>query len=113
MNTRKIGEHLENYILFNLDMLKTKGSGSVKHDGDLKDNEDFVVECKYRSEKNLIIKKEWLNEIKKQADLSGRNWLIINQTDDKKIYVTLDFHVFVDLYDAFQNYKSAVNDKLL
>lgn len=99
MNTRKIGDLLENLVKYELgNMRKTQGSGSVKQDGDLKDNETLVIECKYRNKKNLSIQKEWIDKVKKQAILSDREWAIVNQLDDKSIYVTIDFEFFKDLY---------------
>lgn len=109
MNTRKIGDLLENLVKYELGGLrKTQGSGSVKQDGDLKDEDLFVIECKYRSKKNLSIPKDWIDKVKKQADLSDREWAIVNQLEDKSIYVTIDFEVFKELYDAFKNRQSSV-----
>ena len=51
MNSKKIGESLENTIHYDLRINKTKNSGQSKHDADLKDKENFIIECKYRNQK--------------------------------------------------------------
>ena len=44
---RNIGDELEDYVLSTLpNTRKTKGSGSVRGDGDLHQGEDYLVECK-------------------------------------------------------------------
>lgn len=103
MNTRKQGDKLENFIANELNFKKTYGSGSVKHDGDLKDKDNFIIECKQRSQKNLTINKDWITTVEKQANLSNRDWLIINQLEDKSIYVTMNFETFKNLYENFNS----------
>ena len=111
LKANQLGENLENLVQNKLLIKKTKGSGNVKHDADLKDESDFIFECKYRSKKNVIIEKDWIDEIKKQAELCDRNWVIVNQTEDKKIYVTVDLETFKELYNAFKDIKYANNNK--
>lgn len=109
-NTRELGDKLEHEIYFKLnaeyirlklqhEINQTKGSGSSHHDGDLKDSTNFyVMECKVRNQKNLNISKEWIDNVKKQGELSNRDWIIINQLKDKSTYVTMDFETFKDLF---------------
>jgi hypothetical protein len=96
----KDGELLENNIRNELGMKKTRGSGNVKHDADLKDDHNYIVECKYRSKDNIIVEKDWVDTVKKQAILSNRKWIIVNQTKDKEIYITMDLGLFKELYKS-------------
>jgi len=105
MNTRKIGDKLENFVLNALNFKKTRGSGSVLHDGDLKDKDIFVIECKRRNTDGLSIERKWIENVKKQAELSDREWALVNQLKDGSIYVTINFNIFTEMYNALKNNK--------
>ena len=94
MNTKEQGDVLENFVKNNLNVNKTRGSGASKHDGDLKDKDNYIIECKQRSQDSLSIPKKWLDTIKKQAELSDREWIIASQLNDKQVYITISFESF-------------------
>lgn len=73
----------------------TRGSGSVKGDGDVK-SERFLAECKQRSRKNIVIQQEFWNKIRTEADLLNKIPALISQNETKDIVISFNFDDFIE-----------------
>lgn len=77
----------------------SKGSGSVKGNGDVK-SRYYLAECKYRSTDGFTINYSTVKKIRKEAELLGKLPLLVNRNKLKDTLVTMsltDFERLVGL----------------
>ena len=104
MNTRKVGNKLEDYVLSELNSVtnnyftKTPNSGAVFGEPDLT-NSNWLVECKSKqTSKNFNILDKEVKKIQKSCTLTGKDWLLVTQNSDNKIIVSLELDIFLELF---------------
>ena len=100
LNTRKIGDQLEDKVLDILDpyFYKTAGSGSVFKDGDLR-NKDIVGEVKMRSTAGASVAGPDLKKVMAEAKKQGKDWLFVCENYDKDLVAFIDLNHFAILYE--------------
>jgi hypothetical protein len=100
VNTRKIGDDLENKVLEILEpyFSKTAGSGSVFKDGDLR-NSDTVGEIKVRGTMGASITGTDLRKLVAEAKKQGKDWLFICENYPKNLIAMLDLNTYAVLYE--------------
>jgi hypothetical protein len=105
LSTRERGDALEEYIMtraeeIGFDLKKTKGSGSVHGDGDIKNNE-LCIDGKVHGKCTAIsVKATEIDKIRKQAainDLVGIIATPIVKDDNVNVYLTIKFEDFIEL----------------
>ena len=102
INTRKIGDKLENKVLNILEpyFSKTAGSGSVFKDGDLR-NKETVGEVKVRSTAGASITGKDLSKLKEEARKQCKEWLFICENYDKDLVAMMDLNFFSIIYEGY------------
>lgn len=71
----------------------TIGSGNKKSDGDVK-SKNFLAECKYRSKKNFIIQRDWVNKTKEEAEINRKIPLICVENSEGELLVAIPLEDF-------------------
>jgi hypothetical protein len=71
----------------------TKGSGAVKGNGDVI-SDAFMVECKFRSNKNFVVKIDELIKVTEEADLIGRSAFMYIENKAGQAIVAMEPSVF-------------------
>jgi len=100
INTRKIGDKLEDKVLNILEpyFSKTAGSGSVFKDGDLR-NKEIVGEIKVRPTVGASIAGKDLKKLQKEANKQGKEWLFVCENYNKDLIAIMDLNFFAILYE--------------
>lgn len=97
-------EELEDYTLQQLKKVwpesrKTNGSGGVSGNGDIK-NSELVVECKYRTRKNIIIDhKQWL-KVSEEAELLLRAVALVSENRSGERLITMKLEDFIEIMES-------------
>ena len=71
----------------------TVGSGSVKGNGDVI-SKSFMIECKLRSKKNIIIEHTWWEKLCKEAELLDRIPAIVAQNESGEVIISMKLSDF-------------------
>lgn len=94
------GNDLENLVSKLLNIKITKGSGALNDDGDLRDDK-LIIECKVKNGSDSVsVPSALIQKVRDQAVKWSLDWLIVTQTKDKKVYVTMNLDTFAELYSA-------------
>ena len=102
INTRKIGDDLEDKVLEVLApyFSKTAGSGSVFKDGDLR-NHEIVGEIKVRGTSGASIAGKDFKKLKKEALKQGKEWLFVCENESKDLITMTDLNFFSIMYESY------------
>ena len=100
MNTREIGNKLENWLIEYLKELdpktrKTNNSGAVSNNGDLM-NKYFQIEAKHRNTKNLTINMRIWNKLCNQIPIGSlKTPLLVLRNENNETFAVLNFKDFM------------------
>ena len=100
LNTRKIGDQLEDKVLEILEpyFSKTAGSGSIFKDGDLR-NRDTVGEVKMRSTAGASVAGPDLKKLIAEAKKQGKDWLFVCENYNKDLIAFIGLNHYAILYE--------------
>lgn len=107
MNTRKIGDALEDDVLEDLNTVNgkknklgfttTANSGAKWSDGDLT-HPDYVIECKVKStQKGFSAPNAELKKVKEIADKTLKDWIYVQEISNGRRMVLMDYEAFMEI----------------
>jgi len=110
MNTRKIGDALEDDVLKSLNTVSgkkhklgfttTANSGAKWSDGDLT-HPDYVIECKVKStQKGFSAPSGEIKKVKEIADKTLKDWIYVQEISEGRRMVLMDYEAFMEITEA-------------
>jgi len=110
MNSRELGKKLENYIVEKFKEIgyrnacPSNGSGQCGSVGDISGVNDFAVEAKLRTTKDITIKQDIWDKLVNEIPLSSeRVPLYVLENKNERRWVCMDFDDFINLIGETNN----------
>ena len=107
MNTRDIGDQLEEKVIESLNTVNgkledlgfkpTANSGAKWSDGDIT-HPDYVIECKVKStQKGFSAPNAELKKVKEIADKTLKDWIYVQEVSEGRTMVLMDYEAFMEI----------------